>query len=146
MNVLCGKMAVSWKDLLDLLELCARFDVRLHRDEENIVGRPVGEALFVLDAIRASVQDDQQGKECLVDLLRITQHFEATQPQDKVFALLGLAKDSSEFFKYVKYSPSVARAFCDVAETVVKCDVPIKLLGQVRRPKRVASLPSWVPD
>ena len=53
-----GKMAVARGDLLDFSELCARFDVRLYRDEEGTVGRPAGEALFSMNAIQASVRDD----------------------------------------------------------------------------------------
>ena len=56
-----------------------------------------------------------------------------------MFALLGLAKDSSQFFQYVKCAHSIASAFCGIPDIVVKHNDPVRLLGYVRHPKRVAS-------
>ncbi|MCJ1405295.1 hypothetical protein MMC11_008522 [Xylographa trunciseda] len=143
--VMCGIMILTWGTVADLLTLCTRFHLCLGSDPKNLTVWSCAEGLQLMNSIRCSMKIGGE-KQDLVRLLRATSRFQSTIPQDKVFALLGLAKDSDNFLQHVNYSHGTVHTFCSIAETMIKTNVSFELLGQVRQPKRLSSLPSWVPD
>lgn len=102
------------------------------------------ENFFYMMSMKAEVQFGL--KLGLVRLLTMTKEFASTKPEDKVIALLGLAKDGQGFLHHVDYTRTASQIFQAVAETMVRRQSTVEMLSQVRHPKSLQSLPSWVPD
>ncbi|KAK5637271.1 hypothetical protein RRF57_012983 [Xylaria bambusicola] len=96
----------------------------------------------------------------LVALLRLTcvgsvnlsrhgpHHLEASDPRDKIFALLGLARDREELERkglYPDYTKSCQELYC-LSAAILLQQGHLSLLSYVQYPKRQRNLPSWVPD
>lgn len=84
----------------------------------------------------------------LLELLRKTyveRGAEATDPRDRVFGLLGLARDAKEIGVVADYTKPVLRALTDVARRVIEAG-DLGILSYVQFYKLQSALPSWVPD
>ncbi|OAP60808.1 hypothetical protein AYL99_05810 [Fonsecaea erecta] len=145
--VSCGAYGVEWKVFESLYHMCQEFGLPLHREVPELSGVDTVTNFAVMFNLRQSVQ--KGSKLAMVSLLRATKNFGATLPRDKVFALLGLARDGWKFHRHVEYRQQyrpVADVFRGVAETMVSNHQVFEMLSQVRHPKRILGLPSWVPD
>lgn len=90
------------------------------------------------------------------DLLCETRPFEATDPRDKVFALVGIPTadadpEGSHCFVEPDYSKTIEEVFVDAAKRILARNTgSLHLLGAVQHQpngcKATASLPTWVPD
>jgi hypothetical protein len=81
----------------------------------------------------------------LVDLLSATQTCAATDPRDKIFALLGMAKEENGLqLPRADYSKSVADVFTEAAIYYIRATNSLGVLSLVRSPSQPAL--SWVPD
>jgi hypothetical protein len=77
--------------------------------------------------------------------------FEATDPRDKVYAVLGLASDDSSLVICPEYENKTTReVYIDAARYVLNSKAPLALLPFAgigdRTTKSTPFLPSWVPD
>ena len=83
-------------------------------------------------------------------ILRLLTHFrhcEATDPRDKVYALLGLASDIPSDAEFgPDYASSVAQVYQDLVRFVVTKDRNLDILRACQTPRPEHKLPSWVPD
>ena len=77
------------------------------------------------------------------NLLHGTMAFEATNPRDKVFALLGLAHEDDKSAIDVDYSNSVQQVYTQVTKHLLRNDIHV-LCFNVN--SQSYSLPSWVSD
>jgi hypothetical protein len=95
--------------------------------------------------------------EGLVDLFEMCRHYEATDPRDKIYGLLGLAEecliiDSESCAIGPDYSRSQEEVFLQTAQELLKGPEPLKLLRNTERNiersmfKNQEYLPSWAPD
>ncbi|KAH8803351.1 heterokaryon incompatibility protein-domain-containing protein [Xylogone sp. PMI_703] len=97
----------------------------------------------VLDVHRMRGRWEQGQNTSLLSLLRQFSDRRATDDRDKVYALLGLVRDSSLLPDYSKDTPTVfLDAVLDIIETTGSLDVLIGDLGR----KNCQDLPSWVID
>jgi len=96
-----------------------------------------------------------QEKRTLFELLRACGDFDATDPRDKVYALLGIAKDAERLRITVDYSKSPVAVFTEVAKVLIR-EYGVNILSfnaglslrDYKKPtllKRV-DLPTWCPD
>ncbi|RYP13483.1 hypothetical protein DL765_006858 [Monosporascus sp. GIB2] len=69
----------------------------------------------------------------------------ATDPRDRVFALLHLAIDSGEFRGFPDYEKSCEEVYIETALKFLE-QGHIDVLAYCQFPKKLKSLPSWVPD
>ncbi|KAH7234846.1 heterokaryon incompatibility protein-domain-containing protein [Fusarium redolens] len=69
----------------------------------------------------------------------------ATDPRDRVFALLNLAGDRDHFDLFPDYSMTVEEVYRGTACKILEQGT-IDVLMYCQRPRKLASLPSWVPD
>ena len=72
--------------------------------------------------------------------------FEAGDPMDKVYSLLGLFSDEDASRIKVDYTATTARVFTDFAKACVSAGYAIDLLERSRIASKIGDLPSWVPD
>ncbi|TVY25852.1 Heterokaryon incompatibility protein 6,OR allele [Lachnellula hyalina] len=81
----------------------------------------------------------------LVYLLRSLRKFGATDPRDKVFALLGIASDAKALGLHCDYKKSCEDVYCEVARALIQNGhYDILSLGNLS--KGSVGLPSWSPD
>jgi hypothetical protein len=81
----------------------------------------------------------------LIHLLRSFRDFQATDPRDKVFALIGIAGDTELQGIFPDYSKPCEDVYTDLARTLIQNGY-IELLSLCEFSKEVDGLPSWVPD
>lgn len=85
------------------------------------------------------------GPSPLIHLMRSFRRFQATDPRDKVFALLGIAGDTEALGLRPDYRKSCEEVYSDLARTLIQNGF-IELLSLCEFPKQIAGLPSWVHD
>lgn len=91
---------------------------------------------------------DRDGKNELWDLIHwnaTSGGLQASMPADHVFGLFGIANDAEELGIRLNYSRDVADIYTELASSCIK-KKGLVVITHVQWPKRVAKLPSWVPD
>jgi hypothetical protein len=83
--------------------------------------------------------------ESLLALLRSMRHCKATDPRDKVFALLGLSAERNERLLTPDYSLSIRETFIRVAKFYMR-HKKLDILCYAQGTRSAHCLPSWVPD
>lgn len=75
-------------------------------------------------------------------------HFKATNERDKVFALLGLGKDTDDEILQADYNSTSKDVYRTVSRHLLLRDPYIHILNKARVsfPRLSTGLPSWVPD
>ena len=146
----CGTRMVSENALHHALRLLRNFrlhhllksgqDVRLIPSEGDSIlsidpSRPIN-----LLKIRRAVEPSP-----LIYLMRSLRHFQATDPRDKVFALLGIASDSQVLGLRPDYRKSCEEVYTDVTRAFIQNGY-IEILSLSESAKQSIVLPSWVPD
>ncbi|KAI8667445.1 HET domain-containing protein [Fusarium sp. Ph1] len=86
-----------------------------------------------------------QGPFPLMYLMRILRNFQATDPRDKIFALLSFARDGQELGLYPDYQASCKDVYLKTTAALVRSGF-IDVLSFCQAPKTIDNLPSWVPD
>ncbi|SPJ89577.1 uncharacterized protein FTOL_12938 [Fusarium torulosum] len=82
----------------------------------------------------------------LVHMLDLARRTKATDLRDKIFGLLGMAADGSDFLHLVTYSRSVEAVYQDFAKFFIERGQGISILYQVdSRVSKTLDIPSWVP-
>ena len=84
----------------------------------------------------------------LLELLRkayVQRQTEATDRRDRVFGLLGLARDAKQIGVQADYTKTELQALTDAARAIIQSG-ELEILSFVQFPKDNDSLPSWVPD
>ncbi|RYP18164.1 hypothetical protein DL765_004090 [Monosporascus sp. GIB2] len=105
-------------------------------------------ALLRLIALRQGAARDKQDRG-LLTLLSEVRSLSATDPRDKVYAILGLTKtDLSEINLRVDYKISAAQLYIDLAKNLLLRDPTGLDILSIPRPDSPLSsqMPSWVPD
>ncbi|SCO91081.1 uncharacterized protein FRV6_15209 [Fusarium oxysporum] len=83
----------------------------------------------------------------LIHMLDLARHTKATDLRDKIFGLLGMAADGSDFLHLVTYSQNVEEVYQNFAKFFIERGQGISMLYQVdSRVSKTLDIPSWVPD
>lgn len=154
--IMCGRNTLSWNSFL--LWLSVSFKL-----EDSEIWRSVGMSHFdkwVITAagylsglnsrvgLKENYQETPLSKN-LLDLLWRFRDFKASNPLDKVYGLLGLAADSSDFMK-PDYTYSVSKVYSSVAHTLLQRDRVLDILHHSGNYSLSTTdsfdLPSWVPN
>lgn len=84
-------------------------------------------------------------RSCLIMKLAASRGFLATDPRDKVYALLGIASDGVTFASHINYSQPPKVIFHTFAQLFIEHGHGIELLYQAGPNRRSDRLPSWTP-
>ena len=153
MVMMCGRLVFPWSMLGDL-EILASQDMvpRLATapsapdnfgPSDVIQSRP--SSIGIMSALRKAAKLGFLQHETLQLLLQKCQSMASTDPRDRVYALLNIARDRETLGIIPNYELSVANVYVDVAARILKSDSHLDLLSSVNGKKSVP-LPSWVPD
>lgn len=86
-----------------------------------------------------------RGSPPLIYLLRMFRHHVATDPRDKIFALLGISSDADDLGIAIDYRWSCQEVYTLTARALIDHGV-LDVLSLVSQLRCVANLQSWVPD
>jgi hypothetical protein len=147
--LLCGKDELSWTSLSQFVaqnpDLSGMSHIQLLRTIRLRACTPprlrfVGDQVPSPTDVRASYEDD------LFFLLDKTRDFDATDPRDKVFALLSMTRGLSSHVATADYEHSASRVFTDLAGTTIARSESLDVTSYGSSTTTTTDLPTWVPD
>ena len=140
-TVQVGDSTFSWNSLMGAVEhFCGSRFTRL---------RAFQGALEAIQRIRLSWESLENGRlHTLLSVLLAFRDFEATDPRDKVFALLGLVQNTGHSSLLLpNYKEPVAKVYEDVVHYHIQSNGNLDILSAAGFSKlSVNELPSWAPD
>ncbi|KAL9036236.1 MAG: hypothetical protein Q9180_004415 [Flavoplaca navasiana] len=146
--VVCGPQSVPWTTFC-----FAGFYIHYRAGREpgpSPIKDSGYEAHFTLCSImfnRTMSEDSRRRETGLLRLLTQFRHCEATNPKDKVYALLGMASDMPDDADFKpNYAKPVAEVYQDLVEFIVTKDRNLDILRACEISGPEHDLPSWVPD
>lgn len=150
----CGRTAIKWKTSQKAMDYEEAWD-----DMGDLMKRTKREAQWMELRRRYSLATHLSKKRLkdskLSDLLWNTWDREVTDPRDKVFAMLGLAKTvtsevpGSHVLTRPDYAKSMKQVYCEVVRDIIRNEGSLDILLAARglqSGSESAILPSWVPD
>jgi hypothetical protein len=143
--MVCGKSVFHWDLIPNIIEHCFARHIPaciIPNAMEDPEDRR--ECVTRLSTLRRYIfQNSAQFS--LRSLLEMSHSFQATNPRDKIYAVLGLASDRAAIDVNVDYNCSVESLYTRVATSIMTTSSSLDILycnfGNKRR-----NLPSWVPD
>ena len=159
-TVVCGKDMMSWEELSSFIQLMAAergrwFHLFKANQLEGVSANFLRERLKYLLGIKQVFQA-RDSRVMLMENLMYSRWFQATDPRDKIYAVLGL---STKVDITPDYTKNVQEVFRDTANLILfqeralspnfnhrKSIQIMGILAEVERADRQYGLPSWVPD
>ncbi len=155
--VVCGEDRIEWGKFENVVQIMSN---RVESELRHVQMRDIRrcQALVSVKNIvhdvdfpegdgRAVDVGDQQGRTSLSSLLAFSQLFAATDPRDKIYALLGLAHDvvAGNADLQPNYDLPVAEIYRKFARFIIKKERRLDILHRTGV-RRSLAMPSWVPD
>lgn len=140
--VVCGDLSVSWQHIVQVSRACRETALLGGYNMESPVRGTHSAA--VIDLLRKGNEEAN-----LMKLLILTRCYGASDPRDKVFALLGIASDRDSFDQAdYAHTMEAKQVFYSVAERSIRQKNPFPCLSSagLSSTRRQLQLPSWVPD
>jgi hypothetical protein len=146
-TMICGHRSISWDififgfamTFIDGGSASGGWD-----EDQNFIGALVQ----IREWIHRPASVHYQHPVTLLDLLHDCRIFEATDPRDKVYGLLGIAPPDSEAISVeVDYCKSVEEVYEDLARVILSSSGNLDLLSVPQGNSQLGErLPSWAPD
>ena len=118
---------------------------QLHLKARHAAGRDIGLCVDPNASIAPDVSVARR-HQSLIWLLDQSTSFLATNPRDKIFALIPLSSDSSDPALTVDYSKTMETVAVETAQHFVRNGYGLSLLLSARSASSSTSSPSWFPD
>jgi hypothetical protein len=139
-KVLCGSYEIPWDDMAAVLAMW--------REKPDIV--PVDKRAYLKAMHLAEFRDRFQIKRepiSLLDAMRWSYQTEATDPRDKIFALLGLCHDGATYVPVPNYKQPLEEIIADMSKTMMSFDRSLDLMClKGTALEEQSKLPSWTPN
>ncbi|RFU75896.1 heterokaryon incompatibility 6, or allele [Trichoderma arundinaceum] len=145
--LLCGTKSIDWDVFY------AGFAITIFMSEKGLRGRPeqlIRNALILIGTLRPKLNDADtpyQGVG-LLWLLRKVLPLSATDPRDKIYAILGLlgVQESEDLGLIPDYTLSVSECYQKATLAIMSQSKSLDILTTDRIPNSTLNLPSWVID
>lgn len=137
-QVLCGNYQIPRKTII------SAFRALESRGLSQAIFGDVADCMMASSRFYASALDKQQPY--LSILLRLTRNLKATDPRDKIFAILGLTETSQLNNVKPDYKRSVAQVYTQYANVIITQEQSLSIFSSVLGEYQGKDLPSWVPD
>jgi hypothetical protein len=163
--IICGHESVSWVLFFSVFEMIATHDKKFPGHESHLIdlsavgniirGMTIGQRLMQTKRRPSKGSDllHPPGSMELLSLVKYLQKNEATEPSDKIYALLGVADDADRSMPGVDYQVHFRTTYSAFSHWFINRYHDLSVLRLVRAtPARTMSkvgcgdLPSWVPD
>ncbi|KAI1768878.1 HET-domain-containing protein [Hypoxylon sp. FL1150] len=138
-TVKCGSLSIPFYTILRVYR-------HWHEEYPNQIPPGMSHRLVAMIQIRSAT--DRHQRLPLLELLRLTRIFEASDPRDKIFGLMSLVFDDANLGFQVDYSLSCAALYMQMAKHRIVRRKGLSFLGQAGLglyPGDI-NIPSWVPD
>jgi hypothetical protein len=139
-KVLCGSYEIPWDDVAAVLAMW--------RKKPDIV--PIDKRTYLKAVHLAEFRDRFQVKRepiSLLDAMRWSYQTEATDPRDKIFALLGLCHDGATYVPVPNYKQPLEEIIADISKTMMSFDRSLDLMClKGTALEEQSKLPSWTPN
>lgn len=156
--VFCGRRSIA---RAHFLEVCIAFQLimekRLHPSQEpyrtflkamHLNGGHQPPALRIIQLVaefKLGSEDSRFRTKSLPLMIRLAGHLQATKPQDKIFALLGLCAKRDQLLLQPDYTRPSVDIYIDFVQKFIERDHKLECLLGNRRVGPQKS-PSWIPD
>ena len=139
-QVWCGQKTISFATIIAANK--GAYLVRQRSDLRNVLNHEIS-------TLELNGRRRQQYGHCggLIELLMRMRFFKATDPRDKVYAVLPLVSDRDKVAKRLKpdYTLSVEAVYTKLAVEAIRGDGSLHIIGTAGMRRKVA-VPTWVPD
>ncbi len=154
LSMLYGTEQIMWQDLRDIIQFClgsAESLPLIQRTSNSGVRTCDHKGLRASQIFNVRIEVTTGTSRDLSFYLESFRSFGATDPRDKVFAVVGLAKTEHHPLVTPDYRKTVRDVYVDAARylfTVETASCPLRTLSfaGIGCPRRHQSLPSWVPN
>lgn len=153
-DAIYGKKFIDWDILIHIMQSFENEGGKdaywlLQSTDDFLESRPLPSGpkhALVMAVLREELGNGET--QTLADLLIHCQYFKATRPEDKVFALLGLAFPASLGPLKVDYRKTIQEIYIQTAQHLLAEEDVIQLfhVAGIGNFRGVPNLPSWVPD
>ena len=149
-SFLCGRLRTEPDDIealaLSLPIVSAIRNPLLFNSPESVKGPLSTAHVVLLSGITAEYGEN--GPLDFVEILSMTSAFYATDPRDKIFALIGITNDGPP--ELIDYTRSLRELLIDVCtrflNTAPSSELALSILSYVHHDVQPVDLPSWVPS
>jgi hypothetical protein len=139
-KILCGSYEILWDDVAAVLAMWKK--------NPDIV--PIDKRAYLKAMHLAEFRDRFQVKRepiSLLDAMRWSYQTEATDPRDKIFALLGLCHDGATYVPVPNYKQPLEEIIADMSKTMMSFDRSLDLMClKGTALEEQSKLPSWTPN
>jgi hypothetical protein len=152
--IVCGKRALDWdsivtpavRSMVKHVNSCCQplVEVRDFQRATRRLKSPLYQLMQNLDTVRKSIQ--QGSAPALLQLLKAYRDREATDPRDKLYALLGIAGDLSIYRIVPDYSMPFEEVYKASTLQFILAYRSLEVLNLSFGLSKTSGLPSWTPD
>jgi hypothetical protein len=139
-TVLCGKYEIPWDDVATIL-------ARWRKIPESV---PLGKRSYLKAMHLVDFRDRFLVKRepiSLLDAMRWSYQTEATDPRDKIFALLGICHDGATYVPVPNYKQPLEEIIADMSRTMMSYDRSLDLMClKGTSLDEEGKFPSWTPN
>jgi hypothetical protein len=139
-SVLCGSYEIPWDDVAAVLAMW----------KKNPDIAPIDKRAYLKAMHLAEFRDRFQVKRepiSLLDAMRWSYQTEATDPRDKIFALLGLCHDGATYVPVPNYKQPLEEIIADMSKAMMSFDRSLDLMClKGTALEEQSKLPSWTPN
>ncbi|KAH7307946.1 heterokaryon incompatibility protein-domain-containing protein [Rhexocercosporidium sp. MPI-PUGE-AT-0058] len=153
LTVRCGAHSIAWSRLQRIQESLASEHLTVLNYLANAQDDPLNAAVLLLAATEGiktmEVPKMDKGKDESPPLYALLAKFwqkNATDPRDKIYALVGLSTAQNDSRFVIDYSKSVQEVFTDTVKYIVKSSNTLEVICSMPQGVNPYGLPSWVPD
>jgi len=150
-QIYCGSKEMPWQNFQNI----SRTMQKVHDKLRDTIYHNEPAALFSLmhggpmnlKVARQNPEEEfnQRTAPPLLDLLMLHRSKMSTDPQDKVYGLMGIASDSSSFGP-IDYERSPRTTFIHIARRIISNTKKLNIICLNQNDDNLYLLPSWVPD
>lgn len=145
LTIMLGSHAVKFTAYMSKMQLLSGFVPDLHIFAAVVMHRAAQDVRVHMNAYSMRTIDSEKPFHLeLADLLATTRGTKCREPLDKVYALLGLCRETLGIV--VDYNRSVTDVYIDVAHRILTIEGSLHLLCHAYRRTPGLQLPSYVPD
>lgn len=148
-TVQCGDSRIDWWSFVAaakfLTHAIIRPDLKMYLPEVSPLRSNSMRGLFNLDHLQRFIESGRYHTD-LLGILANYRYYKATDPRDKVYALLGLVTETMTDISTCDYFLDTPTVYLQVAKHCVLHRGSLECLGYCNPSLRNSELPSWVPD
>lgn len=151
MILLCGSFSITWDTLAEVVVTIERNGLsRLILQSTEEEGDPVAPGGLLNTACVHTMKKMRNLQQPIGLQFALTYclRFKATDPRDKIFALLGLATDAGNPVLHPNYEAPVREVFTASSRYMMIANKSLRILhiAGIGWSRQIKDLPSWVPD